>query len=419
VGADRVATAPKAGGPGATDVGVSAQSIKIGFIVVENNDKVESAYGVKGASFGSSRDQIDAVVGDLNSRGGVLGRKIDPVYRTYDSVSQASDETQYASICAGFTQDNHVFAVLAPWNAPTSFPSCLFKAHTLYLTDALLQEDAETFSQLSPFMYSGLLSLSRGAKAIAHDLHDQGFFAGSTKTGLIRFDYPSYQRASDRYLKPTLAALGDKVADEFAVRRGDTTQQLADVNAAVLRFASENINRVIFLTAAGGTALFFMAQAESQNYHPRYGLASPDAPAVLAQNLPSSQLAGAVGAGWMPSTDVLDAQGPPRTAAENRCLAIHEKHGTKYATRSDATTAFAFCDLMWLFEDAAVRAGADLTRARWSSALGGVGRSHTTPFTFATNFGPDHGDGATDYRPLAYDTGCQCFSYVGSARSVS
>ena len=397
---------------------LTASTIKIGFVDVVNNNEMVASFGVKGADTGDTRAQATAVIADINARGGLLGRKIVPVWATYDALSQESDDQQYASICATLTQDNHVFAVLAPWNTVASFATCLAKAHVLYLDDGLLQEDVNGFRSVAPWMYTGLLSLSRSAVAFAAGLHQGGFFTQTSKVGLVRFDYAEYKRASDDYLKPTLASFGVHVAAEAAVHRDSTSQLMADINHAVLQFKTAGVDRVIFLTAAGGTALFFIEQAQSQNYNPHYGFASPDSPAFLAQNLPASQLQGSMGVGWMPATDVADAQGPALTTAEKRCFAINQKYtGTAFSARSGAVTALAYCDLMSLLEDAA-NSGGTLSASSWVQGLRQLGRRHQTPLTFAAEFGPDRPDGGAAYRPLAYDGGCSCFRYTAAAQRV-
>jgi hypothetical protein len=194
---------------------------------------------------------------------------------------------------------------------------------------------------------------------------------------------------------------------------------MADVNSAVLRFETEHINRVLFLTAAGGDALFFMSQAQSQNYRPRYALASPDGPDFLAQNVASTgQLDGAMGVGWLPASDVHDTDSYPLDPAEKRCLAVHAKTGSTFATRNDAVTAFAFCDMMWLFEDVGNRVGRDLTRLAWAAALPRIG-DRLSPYTFADRFSGAHADGAVGYRPMKYYGSCTCFRYTAALRRLS
>jgi hypothetical protein len=119
--------------------------------------------------------------------------------------------------------------------------------------------------------------------------------------------------------------------------------------------------------------------------------------------------------------DVLDTEGPPLTAAEQRCLDVHEKGGTDYGTRSEgAAIAMAFCDMMWLLEEAALGAGQGLGDASWTEAFQALGTKHQTTLTFGTRFGPDQLDGAYRYRPMAYDDSpaCRCFKYTGGPQTV-
>lgn len=332
--------------------------------------------------------------------------------RVLDATGDA--QAQFNSFCAAYTQDDKVFAVLSPWNAVPSFAPCLAKGGVLYIIDALDQEDLETFDQLSPYMVTGMFSSSRGAVALARGLYQQGFFAPRTKLGIARLNTPTSQRVSDRYFKPTLASFGVTPTDEAPV--GTTTAP-----TVVQRFKDKGIDRVAFITARGGPPLFFMNAAQSQGYFPLYGLASPDGPAFLAQAAPYTQLRGALGAGWAPGLDVLDSEAGPFTPVEQRCLDVHKKQGTDYGTRNEgATPALMFCDLMWLFEEAAIKAGRNLNVANWSAALADLGTAHQTPLTFGTNFGPGILDGAWQYRPLRYDDSpsCRCFRYSGAVQTL-
>lgn len=393
---------------------MSATSIKIGFIVVSNNDKLLSGYGVKGGAIGDTKDQVNAVVNDVNSRGGILNRKIDPVIRVWDAQGDAN--AQFASFCAAFTQDEKVFAVLSPWNAVPSFAPCLAKAGTLYIIDALEQEDLQTFGQLKPYMVTGLLSSARGAIALAYGLHQQGFFAPGTKLGIIRTNTPTGERVSNQYFKPTLAALGVPPAID------EKTVSSTSAPGVAQTFDEKGINRVAFITARGGPPLFFMNGANGRGYRPLYGLASPDGPAFLSTAAPYTQLIGAMGAGWAPGFDVYDAQGGPFTANEQRCLDVHKKQGTDYGSRNDAgAVAMLWCDVMWLFEENAISAGTNLNAANWTAALAKSGKSHQTPVTFGTDFSPGIFDGSYLYRPLAFDDTptCKCFRYTAPPQVVA
>ena len=398
---------------GSLGAGVTVDSIKLGFIVVSNNDKLLSNYGVQGGAIGDTKDQVNAVVNDLNARGGILGRKIVPDIQVWDASGDA--EAQHNQFCAHFTQDAKVFAVFSPWNPPASFPACVAKAKTLFINESLEQQDNETFKELSPYLVSGLFSSSRGAVAMARALHSQGFFSPGSQLGIVYGNNPMFKRVNENYFKPTLASLGVTPFDEFPA------SSAAQAQSAAQRFKDKGVTHVAFVTARGGPPLFFMNFAQSQTYFPKYGLASPDSPAFLAQAAPYTQLQGAMAAGWAPGLDVLDSEGPPYSAAERRCFDVHAKAGTNYPSRNEGgTPALMFCDMIWLFEEVAIKAGKTLNTGTWSEALATLGTSHQTTITFGTNFGPGIRDGAYQYRPMAYDDSpsCRCFRYTGPEQNV-
>lgn len=398
--------------------GITADKIRLGFLIVENNQKMLSFYGVKGGATGDTQQQVTAVVNDLNARGGVLGRKIEIEFRTLDATPGLPD--QFPGFCAAFTQDKKVFAVLSPWNSNAAFHACLAKGGVLYITDALTQEDQETFEEFKPYLVSGFMTSSRAAVTLARGLHKVGFFAPGTKLGVIRYNNPTSERVYNNHFKPTLAALG-------VPPPADVTNSSLTTSAGVMaaqRFCGQGINRVAFITSQGGPPLGFMTAAQSQGCFPIYGIASPDSPAFLAQNAPSTQLEGALAVGWAPGLDVFDAEGPPLTAAEKRCFEVHKKGGVEYTARGGgelaAVVALSFCDLVWIFEEAATKAGPTLNAASFAASLAQFGTSHQSTVTFGTSFSPGIFDGAFQYRTLAYDdsASCHCFKYTGPLQNV-
>jgi hypothetical protein len=246
--------------------------------------------------------------------------------------------------------------------------------------------------------------------ALATGLYKMGFFKGA-HVGVVRNDNPIQKRVYENYFKPTLAKFGVKVEAVYAAT-GTTAS-----NSAASYMKAHNIDHVVFVSAAGGTALFFMQFANSQAYFPKVGLASPDSPGFQAQNAPYTSLRGARAVGWVPGFDVADSEGPPLTANEKRCLAVHKKGGTDYGNSrvEAAAVAMAWCDMAWLFEETAIKATRDLTKQTWATALAALGTSHHTPLTFSTRFSSGNFDGAVSYRPMAYDesAGCRCFRYSG------
>jgi len=85
---------------GATDVGVTANTIKLGW--------VGDFSGQARAIFGVSLDTINAFIADLNSRGGIYGRHIQLVY--YSASSSSPD--QVLAVTRRLVEQDKVFAMI-------------------------------------------------------------------------------------------------------------------------------------------------------------------------------------------------------------------------------------------------------------------------------------------------------------------
>jgi hypothetical protein len=118
-----------------------------------------------------------------------------------------------------------------------------------------------------------------------------------------------------------------------------TTFYYADVStleAGVLRFRSEGVTHVL---STDQFLFVFATKAESQNYRPRYGITTANAPYVLLQTTaPQRQLVGSIGVGAIPGLDV-DAQHDPGNAVPGaaRCRSIMAKAGLSYGEKRFAT----------------------------------------------------------------------------------
>jgi hypothetical protein len=276
--------------------------------------------------------------------------------------------------------------------------------------------DEQAFVEFPHFFAAGSLNLSRIARVTPARLFAQGFFSGNHRVGLVTFDEPNFVRASDNAYKPALMSRGVRLAEEARIAEpkapGDLGAEAAAVSSAVLRFQRSGVDRVVFLEGGGDLALFYMNAAESQGYHPRYGLNSQDAGSVLAQNVPAAQLRGAVGIGWLPGTDVTDANDPPRWPARQRCRDVMA--GATFPTRYAETNAGLVCDQINVFA-AAVTAGAPSITV--DTVLAGLNRLSTSvplAASFAGRFATDSHDGIGAVRDIAFLDDCSCFRYTSA-----
>ena len=84
--------------------GVTADSVKLGIVLV---DYSKIAFAVD-FNRGDQQKIAQTFVDDINANGGILGRKIVPVYKTYNPITNVEP----LKVCTELTEDEKVFAVL-------------------------------------------------------------------------------------------------------------------------------------------------------------------------------------------------------------------------------------------------------------------------------------------------------------------
>jgi hypothetical protein len=160
----------------ATGANVASASgpIKIGFIVTNASNAGD--FGVSSGQTFSDQQLYDALVAAMNKRGGINGRKIEPVYGVTDTA--APDwSTQFQAACAKFTQDNHVAAVLGYiFVFMDSFESCLARAGVPHLYGGY--QPGDTTQQRH---YPTLVATT----APTSDVHWQIALSGAVTSGLL------------------------------------------------------------------------------------------------------------------------------------------------------------------------------------------------------------------------------------------
>lgn len=139
-------------------------------------------------------------------------------------------------------------------------------------------------------------------------------------------------------------------------------RQASGAASAVLRFRSNNVTHVL---SSDSFVAFFMLPAEDQGYRPRYGLNSYHVPAAALQALvPPRQLAGSLGIGWLPVSDVDAAHNPgPVGPGETACRKVMKDAGVNISSAGAALIAMEFCDGTRLFVDGIVAGGGPGSRA--------------------------------------------------------
>jgi ABC-type branched-subunit amino acid transport system substrate-binding protein len=396
--------------------GVTSKEVRIGITYVEGTDAVFAAVGASAISIGDTRAVFQQMVDHVNRTGGLVGRKVVPVYFAYKATGDP--ETQHQAACAAFTQDDHVlFATgltLAFGPSGDTLVPCLAKAGAMWV--GLPSGDDTFWSTYHRFLYSpDAINGTRELASLVDAVATQGFFSAGARIGLIQIDRPEISRAVERGLKPALARHGQKVAETILVPSDNSFP--AAVSSTVLRFASTGVTHVMFAAPGGGGPDYFMTTANSQHYKPRYALSTWDAPSVVQALAPADQLKGTLGQGYSPVLDVDAGHDPGATAATRQCLDIYKGAGFDTSNRLTVGQMYLACDTFFFarlgFSRAPAYDAAGLERA--VDALGGA---FAPAGTFATRFHAGAHDGGGAYRYLVYGDDCSCFRYVGGLRDM-
>lgn len=130
-------TAPDPAAPlTASFTGVTADTISLGYTQIDF-DAIRKDFGVD-LNFQNATPVVEALVDELNDRGGINGRMVEVRVGTYVPVGPASAE----ELCVRFTEDDPVFAVLGGFGGLVSdVNSCIAARHETALIGGSWTED--------------------------------------------------------------------------------------------------------------------------------------------------------------------------------------------------------------------------------------------------------------------------------------
>lgn len=414
--------ASNASGSGVSNHAASSSStLTLGLFISDDASAIYKSLGISGASHtrAESRAIWQAIINQVNARGGVGGRQVRPSYYFIDSES-GSNASRSQAACELFTQDVKAFAVIIDGASDLSMASCLAKHRTpaIDIGQTSYPYDSQDLAALSPYLYlPGRLSLGRFATYI-DTLASQGFFSKGSAIGLLRFDLPNQLRARSDVLEPALKRHGLELTADFAFSpvegTGDLARAASEASAAVLQFRRAGVNKVLYLGSGLSLPYVFPTVAESQRYRPTYGITTDDGPDFMATNAPAAQMTGAMAVGWEPQYDVPDSDAVLKgSAVWQQCAAVMRKAGFTPRDGRRCTGVY--------FLEAALRGVSSFTALTPQTLAAGVGRIGSTAYstqTYATYYSPGRFDGVSAVRALAFDASCTCFRYRGGDRQL-
>lgn len=395
--------------------------IIIGVELEKNGAATAAAFGVDTEPSTADPQTVYAAIKKfINSRGGIGGHPVEFVMHFTDLNTGTFDQQAQAA-CADFTEDHHVTVAITSVTRSTNLQACLTAHHVplfVYRMEYQLSQ-AQIGGANADYIYAPLALNYEHIKSLVDGLWSMGFFMKGAKIGVLATDNAQGKAIVANVVKPALAAHGLKVDAEvyFYVPEtlGGMGRSAADIQSAVLQFKSAGITHVLFASTAGVGPTFFQPAAESQDYHPYYGMGSFDFPGQMKQTSPAAQLAKVWGISWVPAALAEPAENPKLNADQKACRKAVLDAGGREATASGA------CDPEFMMDQAlrSVPASVNVTPRGLREGMEAMGRSFQSYYEHEMVYEPGRShDGAGGYRYYRYYTACSCYKQYGPVTRI-
>lgn len=389
--------------------------LRVGVVVTD----IGAAVQALGASSGSNRaanDGYKAMVKAFNLGGGLSGRRIDPTYVVINALDNSYQNDAQAT-CSTMTDAKVELVISDAASTDYGFAACLWKAHIPMLS---IVPSANASLAKAPYIFNSFApTLDSGYGAVVDRLVASGYLTTKSKIGFVRISCPEMDAAYRDSVLPRMRAAHLATPIEYTVACAagfqDAGAYSAAMQNAVLRFRSQNVDRVFVMGAQENLLLqYFAEQAQNQAYHPGYALSAGALPVTLidASTFPQQQLPQVHGVGWHPLSETgVDR----RTATEQRCIGLATKGGFKPANIVEVFALYQACSNMFLLETV-VRDGngaADYNALR--SVVPTLGSTFTSTGIIkgTTLFNASRQNGPVLANEWGFNSSCTCFRYVG------
>jgi ABC-type branched-subunit amino acid transport system substrate-binding protein len=345
---------------GATDIGVTKDSIKTGTIMM---------HGMALARL-TTKPQVAgqlAAITAVNDRGGVLGRRLSMV----DCDDGPGEVSRTKSCLKKEVDQDHIFSLLTVGSWGSASINDDLKQYHLPLVGAWAYSQTEW---QDPFMFPTHMSMIHeamaGANWVKDSLHPRTY-------GLLCLTSPEMELACDQ-VQRILDASGAKMVKKVEVPISETS-----MSAQVLAFRAANPDHIIHYVINPATTVKFLVEAAQQGYWPPMGMSG---------NHMASEVAGSlfgqwpVGRYWTNTTYHLWGAEFIATMAKYAASSLGTFHHIVQAGYVGVN----------MFAEAARQVGPNLTRDRLMAALGN-GATWTTDSSLDQKFSYTAAERTGDY----------------------
>lgn len=418
---------------GGTNARGARPPVKVGFMLIDFS-KVAASFGFSGSA--DVFQGFKEMVYYLNHHGGLAGRQIRPDYYSIDG-SASDANTEYQKACTHFTQDDHVNVVISDGNYHPVFEACMAQAHVPHFDVSTYGFDNTGQRENPVYLTPTAFGVDRYSAALIETAVEAHIVTKGQRVGYLIEGCPANIRAYNQVSVPVSQRYGLNVEAEQTICNngtGDLGTETSQIQNAVLKFRSDGVTSVAFISFNEGfIAALFAQGAEQQKWRPQYLLTSVALPerGVESQgsalSVPQAQLPQMRGMGWTPISDV--GQPPAGSAAQQA-----EKKLCKQMSPSQAGAANApdpgvrrdflghflrECDMLLLVRRIMTVTDGSLSlpavRSAYAKALDGLTSAADLNGAYAVS--GSRTDGVFAAAPFAYSVSCKCMQYTGPPRT--
>lgn len=354
--------------------GVSATDIKVGIAIID----YESIADFVDFERGDQEKTAQIYVDYINKNGGVGGRKITPVFKSYEPIPGRTPDP--LSLCTSWTEDDGVFAVLGVFIDFTGQGQlCITKEHN---TVHIGHELEQPWIDESP---PGLLltpdtTKEQAAAVFVPLLISTGKLKGKT-VGFL-----ADQNAADRvegFVVPAMKKAKVKTGSTAVlnITGTDTSAAQAQLDSFIEKWKDEGVN-TLYMSGLLASAKQFVEKIKA---------AMPNLQLLADSSSTAAQGQDEVKAGKTPNPyegmlGIIGATSEENWGQKNavlqQCVDLYEKAtGTKVAGPNEVTTnakgktveiyiaVTDFCGELFMFRDIAEKVGPNLTTKNWQKTV--------------------------------------------------
>jgi hypothetical protein len=394
----------------ASDVGVTPETIKVGVLVPDasglGNDDNEAGVAF-GESVGDPGKQWAAFIDELNERGGIGGRLIEPVYRQHNLI----DQDDMRAACVYLTEEEKVFAVLSAGGYYGDPILCVTEQHQTPLI-AQAGEGDDFYQRSNGLYFSTTPTKDRVLRNLVALAHENGELRGR-KIGIL--DGEGIDAIPvDRTLLPMLARYGYEVTYHARIT-DDASAAQSQIPIEVQQMRANGVDLILPVTNLI-VADLFVQEADAQRYTPAYLLSdfASGATDLYAKAMPAS-FEGNLAYTALRTGEV--AAGLDEAPHDAECREIYERRTatTLDRTNSEYYSTVTACGILEAFARAVAATGPTLTRPALSQSLQGSG-AFEVPYSGIGSFGPGKFDAPDVARHVAWHADCRCWLPVDAFR---